>query len=48
MRYNIVINRKFQNIRVYKIVKKMNDRSNKISRAVMKLIEKKLNGGKEL
>ncbi len=48
MRYDVIVNRKFQNIRVYKIVKKINDRSNKISRLVMGFLEKKMNKGKEL
>lgn len=48
MKYDIVVKRRFQDIRVYKVIKRMNDRSNKLSRAVMKFLEKKMNEGKEL
>ncbi len=43
MRYDVVVKRRFQDIRVYKVIKRMNDRSNKLSRAVMKFLEKKMN-----
>lgn len=48
MRYNVVVKRRFQDIRVFKVIKRMNDRSNKLSRAVMKFLEKKMNDGKEM
>jgi hypothetical protein len=43
MKYNVLVKRRFQDIRVYYVIKKINDRSNKISRAVMGFLEKKMN-----
>ncbi len=48
MRYNVIVKRRFQDIKVYKIIKRMNDRSNKLSRAVMNFLEKKVNEEKKL
>jgi hypothetical protein len=48
MRYNVVVKRRFQDIRVFKVIKRMNDRSNKLSRAVMKFLEKKMNEEKKV
>lgn len=48
MRYNVVVKRRFQDIQVYKVIKKMNDRSNKLSRAVMRFLEKKMNEEKKV
>jgi hypothetical protein len=48
MRYNVVVKRRFQDIQVYKVIKKMNDKSNKLSRAVMRFLEKKMNEEKKV
>lgn len=48
MRYNVIVKRRFQDVKVYKIIKRMNDRSNKLSRAVMNFLEKKVNEEKKL
>ncbi len=40
MKYNVMINRKYSNIRVYKIVKRVNESTNVLSKSFQNFIDK--------
>lgn len=40
MKYYVSINKKVRNIRVYRIIKRVNENTNNVSRFVAKLIDK--------
>jgi xanthine dehydrogenase iron-sulfur cluster and FAD-binding subunit A len=40
MKYYVSINKPFRNIKVYKIIKRVNENTNAISRAFAKLVDK--------
>jgi len=42
MKYYVTLNKKYQYVRVYNILKKINDSSNRLSRAVASLVDRYL------
>jgi len=47
MKYYVSINKRVRNIRVYRIVKKVNENTNIISKFIAKLVDKYIAKGKE-
>ena len=47
MKYYVSINKRVRNIRVYRIVKKVNENTNSISRFIAKLVDKYIAKRKE-
>ncbi|MCL4375704.1 hypothetical protein M1394_02810 [Candidatus Marsarchaeota archaeon] len=40
MKYNVMVNKKYSNVRVYKIVKRVNESTNVASKALQNFIDK--------
>jgi hypothetical protein len=40
MRYNVTVNKRYRHVRVYRIVKKLNETTNPLSAAFASLVEK--------